>query len=49
MEKAESDLFENKKSTYLLVVDYFPRFIEIQKLITTTSSSVITHPKAIFL
>ena len=43
-----SDLFEHKKSTYLLVVDYFSRFVEIEKLTSTTSSSVITHLKAIF-
>ena len=43
-----SDLFKHKKSTYLLVVDYFSQFVEIQKLSSTTSSSVITHLKAIF-
>jgi len=43
-----SDLFGHKNSIYLLVVDYFPRSIEIQKLTTNTSSSVIPHLKAIF-
>ena len=47
-ERVTSDLFEHKKSTYLLVVDYFSRFVEIEKLTSTTSSSVITHLKAIF-
>ena len=47
-ERVASDLFEHKKSTYLLVVDYFSRFVEIEKLTSTTSSSVITHLKAIF-
>ena len=35
------DIFELKQSTYLLVVDYFSRFIEVQKLNGTTASSVI--------
>ena len=49
MGKVASDLFEHKKSTYLLLVDYFSRFVEIEKLTSTTSSNVITHLKAIFL
>jgi len=48
MGKVASDLFEHKKSTYLLVVEYFSRFVEIEKLISTTSSNVITYLKAIF-
>ena len=43
-----TDLFEWKKSNYLLVVDYYSRFIEIAKLSSTTSSVVISHLKSIF-
>ena len=43
-----TDLFELKNSTYLLTVDYYSRFVEVQKLNSTTSSSVITHLKSIF-
>ena len=47
-ERVASDLFELKDSTYLLTVDYYSRFAEVQKLNSTTSSSVITHLKSIF-
>ena len=47
-EKVASDLFELNKTTYLLVVDYFSRFLEIQKLTSTTSANVITVLKSIF-
>ena len=47
-ERVGSALFELKGATYLLVVDYFFRFIEIQKLSTTNSKSVILALKAIF-
>ena len=43
-----ADLFELKGSHYLLVADYYSRFIEVQKLTTTTSLNVITTLKAIF-
>ena len=44
-EKVASDIFEFKGTSYLLVVDYFSRFIEVQKL---TSTAVVTALKAIF-
>ena len=47
-EKVGTDLFEIDKTTYLIVVDYFSRFIEVQKLSNTTASGVITALKAIF-
>ena len=47
-EKVGSDLFELNGSTYLLVVDYFSRFIEIQKLSSINSRSVILALKAFF-
>lgn len=47
-ERIAADLFELKGSTYLLVADYYSRFIEVQKLTTTTSSNIVTQLKAIF-
>ena len=47
-QKIETDLFHSKKATYLLVVDYFSRYPEIQKLSTTTSQSIIEALKRIF-
>ena len=47
-ERIASDLFELKNSTYLLTVDYYSRFAEVQKLTSTTSSSIITHLKSMF-
>lgn len=42
------DLFELAKTTYILVVDYFSRYVEVQSLNSTTSTSVISVLKAIF-
>ena len=47
-QKVATDLFEWQKSQYLLVVDYYSRFIEIAKLSSTTSTNVISHLKSIF-
>ena len=41
-------MFEWKKTDYLLVVDYYSRFIEIAKLTLTTAMGVISHLKSIF-
>ena len=46
-EKVGSDLFELNGSTYLLVVDYFSRFIEIRKLSCINFRSVILALEAI--
>jgi len=43
-----TDLFFYNNSNYLLVVDYFSRWIEIAKLNGTTSDDVISHLKSIF-
>ena len=43
-----TDLFEWKKLNYLLVVDYYSRFIEVAKLTSTSSSDIICHLKSIF-
>ena len=47
-EKVASDLFQHKNSTYILVVDYFSRFVEIQKLSSTTSASIVAALKSVF-
>lgn len=47
--KVGSDIFEFKKRQYLLVVDYFSKFIEVELLSNGYSSSqVITRLKSIF-
>ncbi len=43
-----ADLFEWKKTIYLLTVDYYSRFIEVVKLSALTSSDIIRHLKTIF-
>ena len=48
-QKVGTDLFVWKGANYLLIVDYFSRFIEIAKLSRdATSSEVIRHTKSIF-
>ena len=47
-EKVASDLFEFKKRTYILVVDYFSRYVEIQQLSSTTSTTIVTVLKSLF-
>ena len=47
-QKVGTDLFEWKKNHYLLIVDYFSRFIEISKLNRLTSDEIIIHTKSIF-
>ena len=43
-----SDLFFWKGHTYLLVVCYYSRFIELAKLRSLTTEEVITHLKSMF-
>ena len=47
-QRVGTDLFKWKKTDYLLVVDYYSRFIEIAKLTSTTAVGVISHLKSIF-
>ena len=47
-EKIGTDLFEFKGTAYLLLVDYYSRYIEIVKLSTTTALGVISAMKPIF-
>jgi len=47
-QKIGTDLFEWKLNHYLLIVDYFSRFIEISTLTRTTLEDIIAHAKSIF-
>lgn len=47
-QKVATDLFEWKQQSYLLIVDYYSRFIEIARLNGLTASEVITRTKSIF-
>ena len=47
-EKVGLDLFQLKGTTYLLVIDYFSRYIEVRKLSSTTSKGTISALKEIF-
>ena len=44
-QKLGSDLFEYKGATYILVVDYFSRYVEILRLSISTSASIIAIPE----
>lgn len=47
-QKLGSDLFEHKGKPYLLVVDYYSKFIKTSLLPDKTAGTVITHMKSIF-
>nr|XP_010790875.1 PREDICTED: transmembrane protein 170B [Notothenia coriiceps] len=47
-QKEGSDLFTLNHDNYLLVVDYYSRYVEIAKLTPTRSQDVIVHLKSIF-
>ena len=47
-QKVGTDLFEWKKSNYLLLVDYYSRWIEIARIERTTADCVISHTSSIF-
>ena len=47
-QKVAMDIFEWEKASYLLVIDYYSRYIEIARLSNLTSREVITHTKSIF-
>ena len=47
-ERLGSDLFEYEKKHYLLIIDYFSRWIEIRHLTSTTSEATIRAMKSIF-
>ena len=46
--KVGSDIFNLKGVDYLLVVDYFTRFVEISKMSSITSTSIISALKSTF-
>ena len=48
-QKLASDLFYWKSSAYLLIIDYYSRYIEIAKLSGESSSEVVRHTKSIFV
>ena len=43
-----TDLFQWENRNYLLIVDYYSRYFETEKLEDLTSTSVINHTKSIF-
>ncbi|XP_053389029.1 uncharacterized protein K02A2.6-like [Mercenaria mercenaria] len=45
--KLGSDLFHWRGCTYLLVIDYYSRYIEIAKLSSLSSATVVAHLKSI--
>ena len=47
-QKVGTDLYEWKKKAYLLIVDYYSRFVEVAKLSCTSAQEVILHTKSIF-
>jgi len=47
-EKIGTDLFELKGKSYFLLVDYFSRYIEVIKLSSTPTNSVVAAMKPIF-
>ena len=47
-QKFVADLFMLKNINFLIIVHYYSRYMEMSKLSSTTSSSVIQHIKSIF-
>ena len=47
-QKVAADLFTWKNNNYLILVDYYSRYMEMSKLSSTSSMSVIQHIKSIF-
>ena len=47
-QKVVTDLLEYKKGQYLVVVDYYSRYVELAKLNSLTSADIILHLKSIF-
>ena len=43
-----TDLFMWEQNNYMVVVDYYSRYIEVAKLENTTSRTVVNHTKSIF-
>ena len=47
-QKIGTNLFYLKKSNYILIIDYFSRFMEVIKLKSTTSQSIIEALRSVF-
>ncbi|KAK3107078.1 hypothetical protein FSP39_006562 [Pinctada imbricata] len=47
-EKLGTDMFAYKRSQYLLVIDYYSRYVEVAKLTSTSSETIVNHLKSIF-
>ena len=47
-QRVGTDLFEWKQKHFLIIVDYYSRYVEIAKLQRTTAEEVIAHTKSIF-
>ena len=47
-QRVRTDLFELKGHTYLLIVDYYSRYIEVARMNRTTAEDVILLTKGIF-
>ena len=47
-EKVETDLFVWNQVNYLLAIDYYSRYVQIAKLVSTTSEGVIDQLKSLF-
>ena len=47
--KLDADLYEWKQHMYLMIIDYYSRYIEIAHLSGTTADEVIRHTKSIFV
>ena len=47
-QKPAADLFELKRQTFLLVIDYFWRYVLVAKLARTTSPDIVVHLKSMF-
>ena len=47
-QRVGTDLFEWKRKHFLIIVDYYSRYVEIAKLQRTTAEEVIAHTKSIF-
>ena len=47
-QKVAVDLCEHKGHNYLVTVDYFSQFIEVNNMGKTTSPSIIKHLTSIF-
>ena len=42
------DLFEVKEHTYMIIIDYYSRWIEVSHLQKTTSGSIVNNCKSVF-